>query len=173
LETFADTESGTSDQLRLLVRTVQRDNPSVLTPVFERAEQVATPRIFVGNREVDPVPPRAGDVAIVDNVVRTASAVPLVMIETNANVTFAQNRVARTGSIAGTAAVVATTPGATIVTSNRVEAPPSELPAIVLAVDSSSSLPPHCTVLGNITTRPILLNGAPLAGQWADLNIVA
>ena len=173
LETFADTAAGTSDQMQLLVKTVQRDNPSVLTPVFERAEQVARPRIFVGDREVDPVPPRAGDVAIVDNVLRTASATPLVVVETNANVTFAQNRVARGGNLAGTAAVVATTPGATIVTSNRVETPPSELPSIVLAVDASSTLTPHCTVLGNITSRPILLNGAPLAAQWAALNIVA
>jgi len=32
---------------------------------------------------------------------------------------------------------------------------------------------PHCTVLGNITSRPILLNNSSLQAPWATLNIVA
>jgi hypothetical protein len=31
----------------------------------------------------------------------------------------------------------------------------------------------HCTVLGNISTRPIRVNGAALAAPWSALNIVA
>jgi hypothetical protein len=170
------TEVGSDDHVVVLAEAVQRGNPSVMTPLIERARTAANVR--VGARDgvdSDPVPPRAGDVAVVDNVLRTTSAVPLVLIETVANVTFTQNRVARESTLTGTAAVLAVTRGATIVSSNRVELSTAKgaPPAMALFVDMTTKLLPHCTVLGNISSQPIWLNGAPLASPWAELNIVA
>jgi len=62
-----------------------------------------------------------------------------------------------------------------IVSSNRVEvSTESEVPAIALFVDAANDKQlPHCTVLGNISSRLIWLNDAPLGGPWKPLNIVA
>jgi hypothetical protein len=100
---------------------------------------------------------------------------PLALINVTANVTFAQNRVARAGTRIGTPGVLATARGAVIVSSNRVEtARADNAPAsIALFVDPSAKNEPHCTVLGNITSRPILLNNSSLQAPWAALNIVA
>ena len=177
LAALKNTVAGANDHLVVLAEAAQRDNPSVLTPVFEPVGAVAEPGSFTNEKaNSDPVPPGEGDVAVVDNVLRSTSPVPLVIIETQANVTFAQNRVARESTLTGTAAIVAVTPGATIISSNRVEVlPVADGPAaMALFVGASSSKQPaHCTVLGNISSRPIWLNDAPLANPWAPLNIVA
>jgi hypothetical protein len=158
---------------------VRRDNPSILVPLADRAEVFAGAASFtaVKGSDTDPVPPRAGDVALIDNVLRTASAMPLVLIETPANVTLAQNRIARESKLVGTPAVIARAAGATIVSSNRVETAggtDGARPSVALFVGSPADNEiPHCTVLGNISSQPIWLNGAPLTGPWAPLNIVA
>jgi len=168
---------GANDHLVTLREAVLRSNPSVMLPFSERARTVRIAGFLAAPEEIgtDPVPPRAGDVAVVDNVLRTTSAMPLALIETTANVTFAQNRVARESELAGTPAVLAVTPGAMIVSSNRVEvSTESEVPAIALFVDAANDKQlPHCTVLGNISSRLIWLNDAPLGGPWKPLNIVA
>ncbi|HEU5213949.1 MAG TPA: DUF6519 domain-containing protein [Gaiellaceae bacterium] len=171
-------ELGASDHLALLADSVRTENPAVLDPVFERARLQATVKaVFVRGEgaAIDPVPPGAGDVAVVDNTLRSSSVLPLALISVTANVTFAQNRVARAGRLTGTPGVLASARGAVIVSSNRVETAKTEnAPAsVVLSVDVSTKNEPHCTVLGNITSRPILLNGSSLQAPWTSLNIVA
>jgi hypothetical protein len=171
-------ELGASDHLVLLAESVRTENPPVLDPVFERARAVAEKKAIVVRGEAattDPVPPGAGDVAIVDNTLRSSSVLPLALINVTANVTFAQNRVARAGTLIGTPGVLAAARGAVIVSSNRVETAKAEnAPAsVALFVDVSAKNDPHCTVLGNITSRPILLNNSSLQAPWAALNIVA
>ena len=171
-----ETEVGSTDHFVVLDQALQRDNPPVLEPVIERMELRRAIRGF-GSRDkaaYDPVPPEAGDVAVVDNTLRSSAPAPLALIETAANLTFAQNRVARAGTLFGMAAVVAVTDGATIVSSNRVESTRrGEVASMDLSVDGSTTQVPHCTVLGNITSGAIMLNGSLLDGPWADLNIVA
>ena len=118
-----DSVVGANDHLVVLGESLQRDNPSILTPIVNRARAVAEGAVFGASKDPDsdPVPPRQGDLAVVDNVLRTTSAMPLVLIDARANVTLAQNRVARASALVGTPAVIARTPGATIVSSNRVE----------------------------------------------------
>jgi hypothetical protein len=71
--------------------------------------------------------------------------------------------------------VLASARGAVIVSSNRVEtAKTDNAPAsMALFVGVSGKNEPHCTVLGNITSRPILLNNSSLQAPWVALNIVA
>ena len=170
-------EVGASDHLAVLAESVRTENPAVLTPVFERAREAANVKeIIVRDAQFDPVPPGAGDVAIVDNTLRSSSPLPLVWIAATANVTFAQNRVVRASGLLGTSGVLATTRGAVIVSSNRVETAKNEnAPAsMALFVNAAAAKnDPHCTVLGNITSRPILLNGSALPAPWEVLNIVA
>jgi Family of unknown function (DUF6519)/Right handed beta helix region len=170
-------ELGATDHLTLFADVVRSDNPSVLDPAFERARVVVTKAFGVHGEGSgpDPVPPGAGDVAIVDNTLRSSSATPLALIDTTANLTFAQNRLARAGNLVGTPGVLAQARGAVIVSSNRVEtAKARNAPAsIALSVDTATKGEPHCTVLGNITSRPILLNNSSLQAPWAALNIVA
>jgi hypothetical protein len=172
-------ELGASDHLTLLADSMRTENPPVLDPVFERARAVADTKAVIVRGEaaaaVDPVPPGGGDVAIVDNTLRSSSVLPLAFINVTANVTFAQNRVARAGNLVGTPGVLASARGAVIVSSNRVEtAKTDNAPAsMALFVGVSGKNEPHCTVLGNITSRPILLNNSSLQAPWVALNIVA
>jgi hypothetical protein len=43
--------------------------------------------------------------------------------------------------------------------------------AVELDVSASTGSTPHCTVLGNITSGRVELNGGALPAPWHDLNI--
>jgi uncharacterized protein DUF6519 len=175
---IAVAEVGASDHLALLADSVRTENPAILEPVFERARAAAAAKAVIirDDPAIDPVPPGAGDISIVDNTLRSSSTLPLAWITTTANVTFAQNRVVRAGGLLGNSGVLAIARGAVIVSSNRVETAKTEsAPAsMALFVNAAAAKnDPHCTVLGNITSRPILLNSSPLQAPWEALNIVA
>jgi hypothetical protein len=135
-------------------------------------------------RAIDPgTSPNAAAAAVLvrGNIVRgseeDAIPQPLVLVAGNLDVTMSDNRYRWAAPSRGIPIVVVAVRGATIVASNCVEGPPrekSEGPGIDLRVPpgTSSGKPlAVCSVLGNLTSGPIDVNGGPLANPWDPLNI--
>ena len=169
-------DAGAQDHMIALHDTMHRDGAPAMLPLRDLVRG-AREAVFVALEDIqsDPVPVGRGDIAVADNTLRGRSPAPLVLIMSTSNVTLAQNRIVRNSTLAGIPPVMIDTPGATIVSSNRVEVrAEATAAAMQLAVGSPSGQEEaHCTVLGNISTRPIRLNGAVLAAPWSALNIVA
>jgi hypothetical protein len=162
------------DHMIALADVMRTAGAPAMTPLIIHSFE-GPPAITLPDFTDDPVPVGRGDIAVVDNTLRGHGPAPLVLIETGANVTLAQNRAGRNSQLAGMPPIEIRADGATIVSSNRVEVRASATPmAMNLRVGAPSGHEQaHCTVLGNISNRPIRLNGAALAAPWVALNIVA
>jgi len=178
LSSVEESDVPPDDHVVVFAEVVSENNPSVMQPLARSVRRIrGAPKGVEADDRHDPVPAGAGDVAIVDNLLRSAAPTPLVFVQTDANVTIAQNQVVRVATaVMGTVGVLSATPGATIVSSNRVEVkrdPKQQHPAVALFVNKGTNAIPHYTVLGNITTRPIWVNNTPLGVPWAPLNVIA
>jgi len=103
-------------------------------------------------------------VAIQGNHFDAYGAVPAVAIAVSGACTLNDNRGIFRGRAQPAVAVVA---AAAIVNANHVESSGGMKFTIELSLTDKALL----TVLGNVTTRPIALNGAPIPSPWTPLNV--
>ncbi len=117
--------------------------------------------------------PREKEIAGVEaNLLEGYGGSPTVSVIANGAFTFSTNRclltaVATQGNIAQSVAQMRA--AAIIASANYLEGPP-KLPALVLQLAPEKG---PFTVLGNISSGAILVNGSVLAVPWAPLNVIA
>jgi hypothetical protein len=145
----------------------QDDDPD--EPLFD----VPAPVVAAGAKHTFTIQEAAGRIAVVErdlgsigvrgNVADALGSVPAITLVTTAACVLGENRVTLATNNKVNAAIRAIV-GTAAVSANHVRASRG-LPAIDLRPVAGAF-----TVLGNVTTGPIDVNGAPLAGPWDVLN---
>ena len=110
------------------------------------------------------LPRDEASISVRGNVFEAFSRMPLVLIRMRGACTFGNNQ-CFLNSERGME-VVDITAGAALVSNNYVEGIRSDQAAIVVAVSAADNY----TTLGNISSGPIEINGAPLPAPWRDFN---
>jgi hypothetical protein len=115
------------------------------------------------------------DLGVFENAFSATGVSPIARINSGCNVVFSENRCVRDTKRAdkpSSPVVTIATRFAMIVSANRVEGySDRKLPVVDLHPTSANKLPMF-TVLGNIATGPINVNGNPLGAPWHPLNVL-
>jgi hypothetical protein len=120
---------------------------------------------FIGNKLM--ALPRGKEiVGVQGNLLEAYGTAPVVSVVTSGILTFSANRCLL--STGGEQSVAQAQVGAVVVSANYLEGP-VKIPALTLQLPKTSPF----TVLGNITSGVIMINGSALAAPWAPLNVLA
>ncbi|MEA2426828.1 MAG: hypothetical protein QOF37_456 [Thermoleophilaceae bacterium] len=129
--------------------------------------------VFVINEwSVEPFVPGRSITAVSGNLLDARGRTESVLVTTPGNLSFQDNRCLLSASETSAPVGRLMADGAVIVNANHVEGPGRVQVALdIIAGAPSADQQAHCTVLGNIATGLIELNGQALQSPWDVLNL--
>lgn len=104
------------------------------------------------------------------NLLEAAGRLMTAFVNTDGSCTFADNRCLALGEGDGPIVTIFARKGSVIASANHVA---RGNPGVAVTIDPAlGASGPLATVLGNITSGPIFLDGTPLQPPWVDLNVL-
>jgi hypothetical protein len=147
------------------------DDLSISGNVVHQASQPAPNGMFTGIAVRTDEKATKVTVSVQDNGVEGTSTEPLIGIVGNADCVIEGNRCRRGG--ASTRTPVVDVHAATVVAGdNRIDGPKDEAALSISVSRTDKQKRPAATVLGNVVTKQIRLNGQALPDPWAPLNVI-